>query len=257
MEKLFTQAIVKSADEESGTFIASISSEKLDRMGDKISVDGWDFKNFKKNPVILWAHNNYIPPIARAKKIWVENNEVMMEGEWAESEFAQEIKSLVQTGFLNAMSVGFNPLTAPEWDLKGNRIFPKNELLEVSWVAVPALASALVQSRKLNLALVTKELEDISREQEAAELKSSITEVMGVMKLFVTEANKAIVAIQEAGAAAPKKGDELPEVQGRSSEQKKALKQKVDVDLKLLNIVDKAMESMRLRIIKDYKENKN
>lgn len=191
MAKLFLEAQVKSLKE--GQFEIVASSGKVDRLGDTIDPKGWYLTNYKKNPVILWAHLQFEPPVARALKTWVEQGkELRQVGEFAPTSFAQELRTLVEGGFLNAVSVGFMPLVEDE---KGNieiegkmyrkmldkelkaylekgyyqregQKFTKQELLEVSWVNVPALATALVEARKMNLQLVTKSLEDIELESK-------------------------------------------------------------------------------------------
>lgn len=182
--KLFLEAEVKA--EQEGQFEVIASTGEMDRMGDRINPEGWELRDFKKNPVMLWAHDNFMPPVARAKKVWVEDKRLKVKGEFAPTPFAQELKILVEQGFLNAVSVGFVPLMEDEKGqidiegkmyrhaeeeelksfeekrLKGEGMrFEKQELLEVSWVAVPALASALVTARKggFELPLLTKSLE--------------------------------------------------------------------------------------------------
>src|SRR3990167_9023558 len=47
-----------------------ISTEAKGRDGDIIRLSGWDLKRYKKNPVVLWAHDSYAFPIARSLKTW-------------------------------------------------------------------------------------------------------------------------------------------------------------------------------------------
>ena len=203
MNKMLLDATIKSVEEE-GTFEVVASSGKVDRVGDTIDPKGWYLGNYKKNPVMLWAHNQLEPPIARADKIWIQDDkELRLQGHFADTPFAQQIKSLVQGGFLNSVSVGFMPLVEDEKgnidiegksfrritekeldeftskgmvEINGKRYvrdgqhFTNQELLEVSWVNVPALASALVTSRKMNYDLVTKELESMQKEVPACEV---------------------------------------------------------------------------------------
>ena len=194
MIKKFLEAKVKSIDAEEGTFEVVASSGKVDRLGDTIDPKGWYLTNYRKNPIILWSHSSggfgmpAIPPVSQATKVWVENEkELMIRGVWADTPFARELRTLVEGGFLRAMSVGFLPLVE---DAKGNieietkmyrrafdaeiekgiygdgEKFSKQELLEVSWVNVPALAGALVSARKMNLALVTKALEELAEKSK-------------------------------------------------------------------------------------------
>lgn len=188
MNRLYFNAIVKSMKE--GEFEVIASNAKIDRFGDTINPDGWVLTNYKKNPVILWSHSTggfgglAIPPVARATKTWVEDGLLKVRGLFAPTPFAQELRTLVENGFLNAVSVGFIPLvedTKGDMDIEGKMYrranekelkdfaekgcgregakFEKQELLEVSWVSVPALPSALVTAREMGLQLITKELE--------------------------------------------------------------------------------------------------
>ena len=130
--------------EEDGSFEATISGIKTDRYGDTINPEGWDIKNFKKNPVLLWAHDHKTPTIGKATKVWVEGKSLMMKGIFAPTEFAQELKLLAENGFLKAFSVGFK---AVDYKFNENGIdFLKQELLEVSFVNVPAYADALMKT---------------------------------------------------------------------------------------------------------------
>jgi len=129
--------------QEDGSFEAVISGIKTDRYGDTINPDGWDIKNFKKNPVLLWAHDHYTPTVGRATKVWVEGKNLMMKGEFAPTPFAQELKMLAEQGFLKAFSVGFMP---KDYKFNDNGVdFLAQELLEVSFVNVPAYAEALMK----------------------------------------------------------------------------------------------------------------
>ena len=206
MIKKFLEAEIKSVNKEEGTFEVVASSGKVDRLGDTIDPKGWYLTNYKKNPVILWSHSTggmfggvAVPPVARADKVWVEDEkELKIKGRFADTPFAQELKTLVEGGFLNAVSVGFLPLVETKkgdieiegkmyrratdeeikkgiYDNEYGEKFTKQELLEVSWVSVPALPQALVSARKMNLALVTKALEEEIKESPEAPEKEKET----------------------------------------------------------------------------------
>jgi hypothetical protein len=49
-------------------------------MGDKVNVDGWDIKNYLKNPVILSDHRYEVESIVgKATKIYVEDSKLIVE----------------------------------------------------------------------------------------------------------------------------------------------------------------------------------
>jgi hypothetical protein len=47
-----------------------VSTDSWDSHGERISVDGIDIKDYKKNPVVLWGHDGFNLPIAKTTKIW-------------------------------------------------------------------------------------------------------------------------------------------------------------------------------------------
>ena len=63
---------IEQLDEGSKSFIAVASTEDEDRDKDIIRQDGWDLKNFKKNPVVPWSHNYWDVPVAKSLKTWVD-----------------------------------------------------------------------------------------------------------------------------------------------------------------------------------------
>ena len=123
------------------TFIGS--DETIDRHGDIVKVDGWDLKNYKKNPVFLWAHNSHQMPIGKAIKVWVDDGKLKFKIKFAveQYDFAKLAYDMYKGGYLNATSVGF---MIQDWKFEGdNFISEKQELFELSAVPVPANPNAL------------------------------------------------------------------------------------------------------------------
>ncbi len=127
-----------------------ISNGSLDRDRDTIASDGWELANYRKNPVVLWAHSHSSPPIGKANAILIEDDALIAEAEFTGPDlnaFGDMIFKLYQGGFMRAVSVGFMPL---EWvwvDEQGGFRFEKQELLEFSAVPVPANPEALLVAR--------------------------------------------------------------------------------------------------------------
>ncbi len=59
METVFKTAEVTKAGDRKYKFIATDESE--DRYGDIVAFDGWDFRNYKSNPIVLFQHHNSLP----------------------------------------------------------------------------------------------------------------------------------------------------------------------------------------------------
>jgi HK97 family phage prohead protease len=151
MEKdmLIAKGYVEKSEDKEGLLDVSVASSNVaDRDGEIINQDGWDLKNFKKNPQLLWAHNvrEVRPPIGKVTRIWFDGegkSKVMKFKAMFDmaDQFAADIYRKIKEGFLNAFSVGFMPLE------KDGNTYTKTELLEISVVPVPANPSALVEIR--------------------------------------------------------------------------------------------------------------
>lgn len=140
----YTKADIQEKD---GKIIGVASSSVEDRQGEVVAVDGWDLKNFKKAPRLLWAHDHSEPAIGKVSKIYYEgtgkSKRLMFEAVFQDvTEKARAIRQLVQEGFINTFSVGFVPK-----EMDGNTI-TKSELLEISVVNVPANPEAMMLAYK-------------------------------------------------------------------------------------------------------------
>ena len=138
MEKRTLEALIEQRD---GKLLAVASTEVIDRVGDSLKVIDWDFKNFKRNPVLQAGHI-YFPQytIGVAKNIRIEGKRVIFEPVFHDiTQMAREIEKIYQEGYLKAFSVGYIP---------AGKEGGKNELLEISAVAVPANPEALMTGQK-------------------------------------------------------------------------------------------------------------
>lgn len=143
-----------------------LSDESVDRLGDVISVAGWDLTNFKGNPVVLFGHRSDMPPIGLWKNLRVENGALRGTLDLAEegtSPRIDEIRRLVQAGILKAVSVGFRPVAheaikGVDGKPTGGFRFTKQELLEASLVSVPANPNALAVAKSLRVSPQTIDL---------------------------------------------------------------------------------------------------
>lgn len=161
LRKQFICDEVKAVDTENLLVDFTISTDSVDRYGDVVEASGWDLKNYKRNPVILFAHDSVSPPIAKCipKSLKIENGKLKATAQFMPRDlydFSFMIFSMYQKGFMKATSVGFRPL---EWAFSEDKNremgvdFTKQELLEFSCVPVPANPEALMEAKSMGIEL--------------------------------------------------------------------------------------------------------
>ena len=206
-----------------------VSDETPDRVGDIIKVKGWDLSQYKKNPVILWAHDgSSVPPIGRANNVrrrYMPSARLTADVEFAPKEayeFADTIYQLASRGFIKATSVGFLPLETMEVDQKDRekmglgkygQVFSKAELMEISVVAVPANPSALELGLKelmsegtIEKAMAARFFDEYPKDEESA-----LKKIRAVCRSFVDfGALGGSAHVEEKGAKPPLKTAKAP-----------------------------------------------
>lgn len=185
-----------------GKLIAVASTGEKDRMGDMVDVKGWVLGNFRKNPVIQFAHNYTVPPIGTAENIKIVGNKLIFEPVFHTiTQLAREIKQMYEAEppIMRAFSVGFIPLKMD--DVDSHKIL-KQELLEISSVPVPALASALTISKSFSDEEV-KKVGDWVSERKNKEVGEEESEEEVVEEEAQDETEKGEEKVEE-----PKKSDE-------------------------------------------------
>lgn len=143
------------------TFVASTGS--TDRMGDIIEQDGILLKNYKRNPVHLFAHDSRGLPIGVGPKIRVDGDRLIQEVRYtpvAGFDFPQVIFELILAGTLRGISIGFLPLEFTFLKEGQGRRFTKIELLETSTVPIPANPEALVTGKSFSIGEALHSLSD-------------------------------------------------------------------------------------------------
>lgn len=198
MRKSFVAEIKAPADA-TRTIDFVISTASVDRMGDTIAVDGWQLANYRKNPVVLWAHDPSMLPVAKASNIRVEDGKLKATAEFMPREisgFSDAVFQAIKSGFLNAVSVGFDPIKYAFSEDNSRSMgvdFLQQELLEFSVVPIPANAEALVEARAAGI--------DVGPIQEWAE---GIIKGLGLATIEA-ERLKSILGLPEEFRAAAKK----------------------------------------------------
>lgn len=154
VQKLFSDS-VKGISELKRTATFTISTGAVDRDNDTIDPTGWDLKDYRKNPVVLWAHNPSMPPIGKAHGINVRDEKYLMStatfATKEQHELADTVFQLILGGFLNTASVGFRPLESVWNEVRGGFDFKKQALQEWSVVPVPSNPEALVGAKEAGI----------------------------------------------------------------------------------------------------------
>lgn len=121
------------------------------------SLESWDLRRFRANPVVLWAHNANDLPIGKASEFEETDEGLEMRVTLAPlsaNARTAEIEAALKEGLIRGVSVGFSYGARADEDRDGQRvaIFTRNELHEVSLVPVPADADALIDTEETRAA---------------------------------------------------------------------------------------------------------
>jgi len=153
-------APARAIGDESRSLRFTISTADVDREQDRIALEGWDLRNFKRNPVVLWGHDAARLPIGRAFDLTLEDGALKASVEFIPEDlpeggaFAESVHRLARLGFIAATSVGFRPT---KWEYTTDKArgaddwfpgidFNEQELVELSIVTVPANPEALLET---------------------------------------------------------------------------------------------------------------
>lgn len=129
-----------------------LSTAALARDGNVLVPAGCRLQNYRANPIWLWQHDPD-HPVANAQEIEVQDDCIRARVKFAPtgiSKKADETRGLVKAGIVRGVSVGFDPIDGEPLDPKkpmGGQRFTSWELLECSFVSVPADTGAVVTAR--------------------------------------------------------------------------------------------------------------
>jgi HK97 family phage prohead protease len=152
MSNFFVRAFCERSDDqaetEGGPVRFTASTEGVARDGLVISADGWKLEHYRKNPVVLWAHD-YLGrnlPIGKAVNVAVDGKRLVADVQFDPAdEFARQVERKYRTGYLNAVSVGWETkLIEPGKGGSAARV-AEAELLDISAVPVPGDPDALME----------------------------------------------------------------------------------------------------------------
>lgn len=189
LTKALKDVRISEATAENGEFEVIATTQDVDRHGEAIRIDGWEMENYMKNPIILFGHDywNMDSIVGRATEIRFEGGKMIVKGVFASGEAnpkAQQLRKLYEEGIVKTVSVGFIPRQRDEQD---RDVITKAELLEISFVPVPANPEALSLMKGLGIDPEEFSEEDVAGSiRELKELVVTLSgEVAGIKKILV------------------------------------------------------------------------
>ena len=157
-------------------FVAATEGVKRDGMA--LRTDRWLLDNYRRNPVVLWAHDysGRTLPIGRADVTPdMQTLALMADITFDQAdEFARQVEAKYRGGYLHAVSVGWNNIK------QGSETW--HELLDISGVPVPGDPDALMERQRRALHDLLSEIEPTSNGE------SDWTQTAGAMlRLFAPD----------------------------------------------------------------------
>ena len=132
-----------------GTYKVFLSTGTPIRQGGyTVNAAGGKFDAFIRNPVVMWAHDYQQPPIGRSLDLaHVESRKLAAHFEFSPqgvNPFADMIHQLWDARFINAASIGFEPIETQQARSRDElTVVEKWELYEFSLVPIPRDREAL------------------------------------------------------------------------------------------------------------------
>ena len=147
-------------------FAWTLSTFDLDRFGERVDPQGWDFKRYLQNPVVEWAHCFHIPAIGKIEGLLADDaglHGFVFFNDKSFDPFGWAIGQRVKAGVIRAGSVGFRVIEIEIPSKEDNKdgtflIFRKQELLEFSICNVPANSFALAKEMNNEQLTMKKEI---------------------------------------------------------------------------------------------------
>lgn len=143
---MYLRAYAEASEAQDGSIRFVASTEGVKRDGLDLKAENWLLENYRRNPVVLFAHDYRSLPVGRAD-VFIDGYRLIADVTFdPEDERARMIESKYRRGFLNAVSVG--------WDNVGR----KYDLMDISVAPVPVDPQALVQIQRAALSDIGEQI---------------------------------------------------------------------------------------------------
>lgn len=192
-KKVYKMANMKSLDTDKRQVEWIISTGSLDRDFDRLNPSGCEHENYDKNPVVLVDHNWTTDSIvARNIAIKVSENEIIATTQFpplGELPLSDEIFKKIENKLINAVSVGFRTKEYGRND-EGGYDINLWELLEYSFVAIPANPEALIKGEK--------EVDEVDEPKVQELINAAVTPLQEKITELETKITDIEVALEDA-----------------------------------------------------------
>ena len=126
--------------DKSNTFV--LSDETVNSYGFTIKTSGIKIERFKKNPVMLYQHDEALHPIGKWENIRLQGTQLVADAVFDRNDpLGNMVADKVEQGFLNATSVTVVPLSGIYPSI--GDIVDSSELIEASIVTIPSNPNAV------------------------------------------------------------------------------------------------------------------
>jgi len=174
-----------------------ITSDRKDRHGTVLDIDGWILDSYHNNPVVSYQHSLYEdtnPDAVMGKsRVFRDGNQLVAEVTFEPADLnplSDKVWRKIEFGTLRTASVGFLPITKGRYgkndEARGGEnetfYFGKRELLEFSIVNIPSNPDAL--KRQIEDAIQDDEVEEEVKNIEDNQTTDSVPDAERVRLLI-------------------------------------------------------------------------
>jgi hypothetical protein len=184
-----TKAVSEFVDGERAD-VSVVTDDSIDRDSEVVIAKGLDLKQFRKNPVVAWAHQYDQLPVGRAEWIKADGNSIKAKTVYAKRPegmegpfFPDSVWALVQQGMLPGKSIGFLPREASAPSVKEIELRPelasvrtvirKATMFEYSIAPVPSNPNALATAVAKGLLCPPWMLEQLGIDEQRAAIEEA------------------------------------------------------------------------------------
>jgi hypothetical protein len=100
-------SVLEIGDDESMTYVATISDLSTDMDGDVVYPLGCDTTRILKNPVVCWNHQHSSPPVGKILGISISEDSIKAKIKVAPTDFGLQLWTLIKGSYLRTNSLGF------------------------------------------------------------------------------------------------------------------------------------------------------